>query len=83
MRQQKFDHSTCTNLEGNFKCTCHAGYELDFATDGGAGCINIDECAADQNPCTVDGNMAECMDTDGGFTCTCLAGYEGLVSYSF
>jgi len=53
-------------------CVCDAGY-----ADVGAGCVNVDECAADPSTCGADQGIGTCQDTDGSFACTCADGYYG------
>ena len=40
-------------------------------------CEDVDECAAESDPCTVGGNPASCANNVGGFTCTCDTGFTG------
>ncbi len=63
------DNAICADTEGDFTCTCNAGFEGDGVT-----CTNIDECATGDNDC---GANATCADTVGSFICTCNAGYTG------
>ncbi|XP_067932806.1 fibrillin-1-like [Watersipora subatra] len=57
------------------ECLCLDGYEGDgVAKDGVAGCIDIDECKADQPVCT---DNAECINTPGLYLCQCKRGFVG------
>ncbi|MFT7625932.1 MAG: hypothetical protein ACI9WU_005124, partial [Myxococcota bacterium] len=62
-------NATCANTDGDFGCTCDAGYEGD-----GVACTDLDECLLDTDDCSDNGT---CTNTDGGFDCACNAGYAG------
>ena len=66
------DHSSCTNLEGSFRCGCDSGYEK--SVDGE--CTDIDECDVndDAAPCHT---RASCTNTMGSFICKCDIGLRG------
>jgi hypothetical protein len=80
--------STCVFAEGEALCrvcppdyagdpddcpACPAGYEGDG--EGGAGCLDIDECAVGDGPCYPG---VTCTNTEGGFGCgQCPRGYDG------
>ncbi|XP_068737640.1 uncharacterized protein [Montipora capricornis] len=60
-------NSTCTDLVGDFFCTCQPGYT-------GKQCkINIDDCQ--DQPCL---NNGTCHDFVNNYTCTCANGYQGF-----
>jgi hypothetical protein len=63
----------CTNLPGRFACTCRAGF-LPASAEGGL-CANVDECAAEVNPC----GPGACTDNAGSYLCACPLGFR-LVS---
>ncbi|XP_030850247.1 uncharacterized protein LOC115927967 [Strongylocentrotus purpuratus] len=62
-------HQICTNLPGNFICSCDPGYYLDV---DGVSCHDVDECSS--NPCL---NGAECNNLVNAFSCDCPPGWEG------
>jgi len=54
--------ASCTDAQGNFTCSCNAGY----SGDGVASCVDVDECALGTHDCGCDGT---CINNIGGFTC--------------
>ena len=77
-------NATCTNIPGNYNCTCDEGF---FGDD--AECLDHNECA--DSPITnttsglndfeydshmCDGNVT-CTNILGNYNCTCLDGYDG------
>ena len=65
-------NADCTDTDGSFECTCHAGY------DGAPSCTGINECAdGHANQCeTGEGGNGICTDATPGYTCTCAPGYS-------
>ncbi|XP_065275714.1 adhesion G protein-coupled receptor E5 [Emys orbicularis] len=72
-------HANCTNLPGNYSCTCIDGYEsssgkANFTHASENTCQDIDEC---QGPSPADcGPHANCTNVAGSYYCTCINGYE-------
>ncbi|XP_039370875.1 adhesion G protein-coupled receptor E1-like isoform X5 [Mauremys reevesii] len=72
-------HAICTNVPGNYSCSCIDGYKLssrkaNFTHASENSCQDIDEC---QGPSPADcGPHANCANVPGSYYCTCLAGYE-------
>jgi hypothetical protein len=64
--------ASCTNVPGTFVCTCTAGFAA--AAPTGALCENVDECAADPNPC----GAGTCTDNAGSYACACPGGYRDV-----
>ena len=62
---------TCSDNEGDFDCTCDAGFELE-GTGLTKTCIDVDECS-NGSPC---GTGGACTNTSGAYTCDCSAGFE-------
>ncbi|PFX23092.1 Fibropellin-1 [Stylophora pistillata] len=61
------NNSTCTDLIGDFFCSCQPGYT-------GKQCeININECQ--DQPCA---NNGTCHDLVNNFTCSCTQGFQGF-----
>ncbi len=63
------DNANCSNIHGDFTCTCKPGFEGD-----GVECTNVDECLLGTDKCDP---QAQCADTVGGYECTCNTGYRG------
>uniref|UniRef100_A0A1I7X8V6 Cubilin n=1 Tax=Heterorhabditis bacteriophora TaxID=37862 RepID=A0A1I7X8V6_HETBA len=63
----------CINLPGTFQCAgCPKGYH-----GNGQLCADVDECAADVYPCSLNPRVP-CFNTLGSFQCgSCPAGYRG------
>lgn len=55
----------CANIYGDYICTCLTGYQKSTTIDKLA-CEDINECAADNPPCTGD---QTCTNTVGSFVC--------------
>ena len=63
------DNQICTNLPGDFECSCkHNGFEMSAAGD----CIDTDECAQDEFTC----GALPCVNLEGSFTCECQPGFD-------
>ncbi|XP_020907281.1 cysteine-rich with EGF-like domain protein 2 [Exaiptasia diaphana] len=65
-------HHTCESCigEGDSSCTkCSDGYKMEDNK-----CKDIDECAAENSPCTKENEV--CENSDGSFTCECQDGYR-------
>jgi len=62
-------NASCNNTNGGYNCSCKDGY-----TGDGQNCADIDECAAQVNPC-VTVAKPECMNTDGSYNCLCKGGF--------
>ena len=68
-------NAECTNLPGDYNCTCMDGFSGDGFT-----CEDEDECAeltAEQRAELSCHDDAVCKNLVGGFNCTCIAGYFG------
>ncbi|XP_065432174.1 adhesion G protein-coupled receptor E3-like isoform X3 [Chrysemys picta bellii] len=72
-------HANCTNVPGNYSCTCIDGYEPssgkpNFTHASESTCQDIDECLglAGVN-C---GPHTNCTNVAGSYYCTCVDGYE-------
>ncbi|MGF1467988.1 MAG: calcium-binding EGF-like domain-containing protein [Sandaracinaceae bacterium] len=63
--------ATCTNVPGDFDCTCDTGYEGD-----GFNCVDIDECERDLDDCDIEAR-ATCTNTEGRWFCECREFYRG------
>ncbi|XP_066269121.1 CD209 antigen-like protein E [Branchiostoma lanceolatum] len=62
------DHSTCTNTDGHYYCTCLQGYQ-------GDNCEDINECHnASMNTC---GQNQICINTVGSFQCEDCSMFDG------
>ncbi|XP_038071889.1 hyalin-like [Patiria miniata] len=57
---------------GAASCVCRDGYSS--ATNDGADCANVDECAAATSPCHEN---ADCTDLTPSFTCACKEDFYG------
>ena len=63
---------TCdSGFEGGGDWTCEASGTFSTGVD----CTNIDECATEQDDCSIG---ATCSDTDGSFDCVCQAGFQSV-----
>ncbi|XP_044850453.1 adhesion G protein-coupled receptor E5-like [Mauremys mutica] len=70
-------HANCTNVPGNYSCSCIDGYEpssgkANFTYASGDTCQDIDECNKTPDIC---GPNATCINTIGSYWCECRAGY--------
>ncbi|XP_044846620.1 adhesion G protein-coupled receptor E3-like isoform X1 [Mauremys mutica] len=70
-------HANCTNVPGNYSCTCIDGYEPSSGKDkfthaSENSCQDIDECNKTTDIC---GPKTMCINTNGSYRCECLAGY--------
>jgi len=63
-------HGFCTNVEGDYLCSCLNGYEGD-----GFVCTDINECLPKKNNCSKEGSS--CTNIEGGYVCSCLKGFKG------
>uniref|UniRef100_A0A1A7WC64 Thrombomodulin n=1 Tax=Iconisemion striatum TaxID=60296 RepID=A0A1A7WC64_9TELE len=50
---------------------CKSGFE---PSQDGTSCVDVDECAEEEDSCTEEGD--ECVNTDGGHECKCMSGFE-------
>ncbi|XP_044847460.1 latent-transforming growth factor beta-binding protein 4-like [Mauremys mutica] len=72
-------HANCTNMPGNYSCSCTNGYEpstgkTKFTHTSQNSCEDIDEC---QGPSPADcGPHGNCTNVPGNYSCTCIDGYE-------
>ncbi|KAM9301654.1 signal peptide, CUB and EGF-like domain-containing protein 2 [Gastrophryne carolinensis] len=57
----------CTNIPGNYRCTCYDGFEL--AHDG-HNCLDVDECQANNGGC-----QQTCVNVLGSYECRCKDGF--------
>ncbi|XP_069821121.1 signal peptide, CUB and EGF-like domain-containing protein 2 isoform X3 [Dendropsophus ebraccatus] len=57
----------CTNIPGNYRCTCYDGFEL--AHDG-HNCLDVDECRTNNGGC-----QQTCINTMGSYECRCKDGF--------
>eukprot|EP01084_Bolivina_argentea_P013608 25547_1 len=78
-----FNNATCINTLGTdypLNCECDEGYkDFEPSTINAPQmmCLDIDECANNNdNNCAVDNN-AVCINTVGSYLCECLPGYNG------
>jgi len=62
-------NASCNNTKGGYNCSCKDGY-----TGDGQNCTDINECAAQVNPCDTVSN-SECENTDGSYNCQCKDGF--------
>ncbi|XP_038054395.1 fibrillin-2-like [Patiria miniata] len=61
------DNAVCSNVEGNYTCTCPPGY----MTHEWNHCKDVDECENEMlHHC-----HQECVNVDGGFHCACFEGF--------
>ena len=61
---------SCSNDAPGFTCGCKSGYEL---ADDSNNCNDVDECAAELNPCAGE-VKTKCSNTVGGYECVCQDG---------
>ncbi|CAM4661091.1 unnamed protein product [Lepidochelys olivacea] len=72
-------HANCTNVLGNYSCSCTDGYEpssgkANFTHARENTCQDIDEC---RGPSPADcGPHANCTNVPGNYSCSCTDGYE-------
>ncbi|XP_075044620.1 signal peptide, CUB and EGF-like domain-containing protein 2 isoform X2 [Mixophyes fleayi] len=57
----------CTNIPGNYRCTCYDGFQL--AHDG-HNCLDVDECLSNNGGC-----QQTCVNTLGSYQCRCNDGF--------
>ncbi|XP_075423180.1 signal peptide, CUB and EGF-like domain-containing protein 2 isoform X4 [Ascaphus truei] len=57
----------CSNIPGNYRCTCYDGFKL--AHDG-HNCIDVDECLLNNGGC-----QHVCVETMGSYECRCKEGF--------
>ncbi|XP_053305084.1 signal peptide, CUB and EGF-like domain-containing protein 2 [Spea bombifrons] len=57
----------CTNIPGNYRCTCYDGFKL--AHDG-HNCLDVDECQSNNGGC-----QHLCVNTMGSYECRCNKGF--------
>ncbi|XP_063800138.1 signal peptide, CUB and EGF-like domain-containing protein 2 isoform X2 [Pseudophryne corroboree] len=57
----------CTNIPGNYRCTCYDGFQL--AHDG-HNCFDVDECLSNNGGC-----QQTCVNTLGSYQCRCNDGF--------
>ncbi|XP_073460086.1 signal peptide, CUB and EGF-like domain-containing protein 2 isoform X4 [Aquarana catesbeiana] len=57
----------CTNIPGNYRCTCYDGFEL--AHDG-HNCRDVNECLSNNGGC-----QQTCVNTLGSYECRCKDGF--------
>ena len=62
-------HAFCGRTEGVSKCICKEGWSGD-----GTICVDIDECALDQNNCDI--KKGVCTNLEGGYLCDCKDGWS-------
>lgn len=60
-------HSTCSNFDGGYTCSCDSGYE-----EIGSFCVDADECSDGSNSCDA---SARCVNNEGSYICECEAGF--------
>lgn len=53
-------NGACENTNGNYRCICNSGYEVD---DTGKTCKDINECDLEDTIC----NGGQCRNTPGSF----------------
>ena len=68
------DNSICSNLPGDFSCSCTFGYEFNIDNTE---CIDINECDI-ENACGDEN--AICTNNEGGFDCECQNGFGARIS---
>ncbi|XP_039370904.1 adhesion G protein-coupled receptor E5 isoform X8 [Mauremys reevesii] len=69
--------ANCTNVPGNYSCTCINGYEpssgkAKFINASENSCQDIDECQRNTTICEPHGN---CINTPGTYMCKCREGF--------
>ena len=57
--------SNCVDTDGNFTCSCLAGY-----SGNGVSCVDTNEC--DSSPCYTN---SSCINTFGSYSCQCNSGF--------
>ncbi|XP_034648726.1 adhesion G protein-coupled receptor E5 [Trachemys scripta elegans] len=70
-------HANCTNLPGNYSCSCIDGYEpssgkANFLNASENTCQDIDECQRNATICEPHGN---CINMPGSYMCKCSWGF--------
>ncbi|XP_039370925.1 adhesion G protein-coupled receptor E3-like isoform X3 [Mauremys reevesii] len=77
-------HAKCTNVPGNFSCTCIDGYEpssgkANFTHASENSCQDIDECQRNTTICEPHGN---CINMPGSYMCKCRKGFGKSQKYT-
>ncbi|XP_044851163.1 adhesion G protein-coupled receptor E3-like [Mauremys mutica] len=70
-------HANCTNVPGNYSCSCIDGYEpssgkVKFTHASENSCQDIDECQRNATICEPHGN---CINMPGSYMCKCSWGF--------
>uniref|UniRef100_A0A8C3HY04 EGF-like domain-containing protein n=1 Tax=Chrysemys picta bellii TaxID=8478 RepID=A0A8C3HY04_CHRPI len=70
-------HANCTNVPGNYSCTCSDGYEsssgkANFTHASENTCQDIDECQRNTTICEPHGT---CINMPGSYMCKCSWGF--------
>nr|XP_032818229.1 neurogenic locus notch homolog protein 1-like [Petromyzon marinus] len=64
-------NQTCTNVLGNYTCSCNSGY-INTSADSSQ-CQDVDECMKLISNCSQN-----CINTPGGFQCSCYSGFHSV-----
>ncbi|XP_056680679.1 fibrillin-2 isoform X2 [Monodelphis domestica] len=62
-------HTSCLNIQGNFKCSCRKGW-----VGNGFKCVDLDECSNGSHQCNIN---AQCVNTTDSYHSTCFGGFTG------
>ena len=66
-------HGDCMNLEGDYECHCHPGFQNGQDSKS---CQDVDECQELELACHDEGST--CLNHVGSFECMCPSGYHSI-----